>query len=720
MAYVQDASIDTFAGVLRIGTLAASSFFDGSIDDVRIIKSNAFSAAPVAAKTDTIVIPTSAHSGAGTTQTEVVTPYVEADLFELQMAQYNDVMYIVHPDYAPYKLSRTGASAFTLALVAFVRPPLMDTNITATTITPSADAGAGRTLTASVATFNVLHIGGFFRVKSGIVKITAYTSPTVVTGDVQAEPDGTAGNLATGPAAVTDWAEGAFSDYRGWPSAIGFHEQRLYYANTKTEPQKGWASYIGAYDSFDITATTDDYSITFEVATEQRVAIKWLSSGNRSLTMGTIGGTFSVSSSNTLEAIAPDNIVINRDTNYGVAPLMPKRISSFLYYIQRDFAKLRELSYSFQVDSTVSNDMTLLADHILRDGGEIVDIDHQQSPNDRIYCVRDDGEMAVLTRNPEQEVMGWCRFTAGKDAQGVGEFESVCVIPKSEADDQVWVVVKRNINGTDKRFIEYFMGETFDEDWDAVRCDSSVTLDSPVAITGMTNASPGVFTGTSHGLTTGDQVKINGVVLAKVAGVDSVDINGTYLLVEGADANKFTLTTLLGVAINPTTATGYGAYVSSGEVRKMVTAISGLGHLTGETVVAQTDGYVPTTATYTVVAGAITLPAKAAIVHVGLPYEGTIQLMKLSDGSPTGTGQTRTRRIFHGALRLDRSHGLSIGRAEGALDDLQYDEDELYTGDVEKVFQTTWDKADEIIIRQDKALPANILAIILRSQTEEG
>ena len=152
----------------------------------------------------------------------------------------------------------------------------------------------------------------------------------------------------------------------------------------------------------------------------------------------------------------------------------------------------------------------------------------------------------------------------------------------------------------------------------------------------------------------------------------------------------------------------------------MVTAISGLGHLTGETVVAQTDGYVPTTATYTVVAGAITLPAKAAIVHVGLPYEGTIQLMKLSDGSPTGTGQTRTRRIFHGALRLDRSHGLSIGRAEGALDDLQYSEDELYTGDVEKVFQTTWDKADEIIIRQDKALPANILAIILRSQTEEG
>jgi len=715
VAYVQDSSTDTFAGDVYIGaTGVPGDYFQGSIDDVRIINSNAFSADPNADNTDTIVIPTSAHTAAASQQTEISTPYVVADVFDLQVAQYNDVMYIVHPDYAPRKLSRTGASAFSLSLVSFVRAPLKDTNTTATTITPSADTGAGITLTASTAIFDVLHIGAFFRVKEGMVKITAYTSTTVVTGDVEAEPDGTAGDLNTGPGAVTDWAEGAFSDYRGWPSAIAFHEQKLYYANTDHEPQKFWGSYTKAYDSFDTTATTANYSLTFEVATEQRNAIRWLSSGNRVLSLGTIGGTFSASAGDTTASISPTNIVVKRDTNYGVASFPPKRISSYLYYIQRDFSRLRELSYSFQVDSTISSDMTLLAEHILKDGGTVVDLDHQQSPNDRIYCVREDGEMSVLTRNPEQEVMGWCRFVAGADAQGNGTFESVAVIPKSEEADQVWVVVKRNINGTDKRFIEYFSNEDFDEDWDAVRVDSSLTLDSPITITGATVADPVVVTAVSHGFSNGDQVKINGIV-------GMTELNGnTYYVADKTD-DTFELQTSVGVDLD---GSAYTTYISGGEVRKMVTAITGLDHLEGETVYAQVDGYIPSTETYLVSGGGITLSAAAAVVHVGLRYVGTIQLLKLSDGSPTGTGQSRMRRIFKGTLRLDRTQGLSIGRDEDQLESLSYvdetDDEALFTGDMAEVFQTTWNREDEIYIKQTKPLPANILAIILRSAVEEG
>ena len=712
--YKSDSSTKNFENYLYIGSSGTpDNYFQGNIDDMRISKSNYFAAAPVTAKTDTIVIPTAEAEVSALGVTEVTTPYLAADLFELQMAQNNDVMYIVHPDYAPRKLSRTGATAFSLSKVSFVRGPLRDTNITATTITPSADTG-DITLTASAALFDALHVDSLWRITDGIVKISAVASTTSATASVQAEPDGTAGDLNTGPAAVTDWAEGAFSDYRGWPSAVAFHEQRLYYANTDSEPQKIWGSYIATYDSFDTTATTDDYSLTFEVATEQRNEIRWLSSGNRSLTIGSIGGTFSASSSDSTEAIAPDNIVINRDTNYGVANLLPKRISSFLYYIQRDFSKLRELSYSFQIDSTVSSDMTLLAEHILKDGDSVVDLDHQQSPNDRIFCVRDDGEIAVLTRNPEQEVMGWCRFVAGTDTTTTGKFESVAVIPKSEADDQVWVVVNRTIDGTTKRFIEYFTTEDLDDDFDAVRVDSSVTLDSPITITGATTATPVVITAASHGFSNTDQIKIDNIL-------GMTELNGnTYYVADKTD-DTFELQSAVGTDL---VGVGYTDYISGGEVREMVTAITGLDHLNGETVTVQADGYLPSTKTYTVAAGAITISAKAAVVHVGLPYTGTLQLLKLSDGSPTGTGQTRTRRIFKGTLRLDRSQGLSIGRTTGTVDDLNYndetDSEALFTGDMEKVFQTTWDKADEIYIKQTKPLPANILAIILRSQTEEG
>ena len=705
-------------GVVRIGArageAAADLFLDGHIDELRISKG-------VARWTANFTAPTTPY--APTTSTEISTSYAEEDLFDLHYAQNNDVLYIVHPDYPPAKLSRTSATNFTIADVDFVRGPFLDTNITAITLTPSADSGAGITVTASAALFDYdgdldddaqSQVGSLWRIEGGVVKIVTVTSTTVATADVQAEPDGTAGDLASG-ADRTDWAEGAFSAYRGYPSTISFHEQRLAYANTSHEPQKFWMSVIGAYDNFDVGTTADDDACTFEVASEQRSAILWLLSGSKALQLGTVGGTVSARTGDANPITATNPPLLSRDTNYGVSNLMPKRISSFIYYIQRDYNKLREISYSFDRDAHIANDMTLFAEHILTDGDGVVDLDHQQSPNDRIYCVRDDGQMAVLTRNPEQDVMGWSRFIAGTDSTGDGVFESVCVIPKASDNDQVWVIVNRTIDGTTKRFIEFFMPEQFDEDWDAVRVDSSLTLDSPKTITGATSANPVVITSASHGFSDGDYVKINGVV-------GMTDLNGNIYKVANKADDTFELTDSDDADID---GTAYGTYVSGGEARKGVTNISGLSHLEGETVSVQVDGYLPSTETFVVTGGAITLPARAYVVHAGLPYEGIIQLMKASDGSAVGTAQTKIRRNYRMTLRVDRSQGLSVGRDEDNLDDLNYTDlgtgaTDLYTGDIPARYPTTWSREDEVIIKQSKPLPADILALVIDSNVEEN
>ncbi len=49
----------------------------------------------------------------------LVTPYVEADLQELQFAQSSDVVTLVHPNYAPRELTRTGHTAWTLTTITF-------------------------------------------------------------------------------------------------------------------------------------------------------------------------------------------------------------------------------------------------------------------------------------------------------------------------------------------------------------------------------------------------------------------------------------------------------------------------------------------------------------------------------------------------------------------------------------------------------------------------
>jgi hypothetical protein len=54
---------------------------------------------------------------------ELETTYEEADLFELQMTQSADIMYIVHPTYPPRKLTRTGHTSWTIENVSFTASP---------------------------------------------------------------------------------------------------------------------------------------------------------------------------------------------------------------------------------------------------------------------------------------------------------------------------------------------------------------------------------------------------------------------------------------------------------------------------------------------------------------------------------------------------------------------------------------------------------------------
>ncbi len=646
---------------------------------------------------------------------EVVTPFLTAELFAIRVAQKLDVMYMVHASHAPQKLTRLTSTSFNLAQAAIIRGPFLDSNITATTITPSADAGAGVVLTASSALFQAGHIGSLWRVKSGVVKITAFTSTTQVTGDVQTEPSGAAGALATGPGAVTDWAEGAFSAVQGYPSAVTFHEGRLYYGKGQTF----FGSVIGAYDNFAAGSAGASDAVKFEIASDAASAIRWLFSGNNvngsALILGTQGGTYSANGS-AGSVLNPSNVQVSFDTDVGVAPIAPHAISGYLHYLTASLFQMRELVSNFQTNRNQASDMTLLADHILRDGSGAVDMERQQSPNDRIWVVRADGQLAVLTRNPEQQVMGWSRRIGGTDSVGNGLFETICIIPRDGQDDQIWVVVKRTIGGVTKRFVEYFTSEDFTDPWDPVRVDCSLTLDSPVVISGITAANPAVVTATAHGFVNGNQVKIDNVL-------GMTQVNGNHYLIANVTANTFELRTLDSALVD---SSAYTAYKSAGEVRKMVTAISGLNHLEGQVVTVQTDGAIPSDSpTYTVSGGAITLTRKAAVVHAGLPYTGTLQMLKLGDGGAI-VSQTQTRRIYKVIARLFRSLGISIGLSLDKLtpgivstpnDPLGHSPD-LVTGDLDLTFDTGWDTGPELIIRQTQPLPLHILALVCYSDVE--
>lgn len=99
----------------------------------------------------------------GMTHVEIVTPWAEADLPLVRYTQSADVLYMVHPDYAPQELRRTSATSFSIGDYEFENGPFREVNTDeAITVYSSAETGTV-TLTASSAIFLAGHVGGLFR-----------------------------------------------------------------------------------------------------------------------------------------------------------------------------------------------------------------------------------------------------------------------------------------------------------------------------------------------------------------------------------------------------------------------------------------------------------------------------------------------------------------------------------------------------------------------------
>jgi len=167
---------------------------------------------------------------------------------------------------------------------------------------------------------------------------------------------------------------------------------------------------------------------------------------------------------------------------------------------------------------------------------------------------------------------------------------------------------------------------------------------------------------------------------------------------------------------------GMCPYVSAGQVREMINNVTGLDHLEDEEVSVQADGIPENSQTYTVSGGTLdnNLPGKAAVIHIGLPYQGKLKLLKASDGNPAGSGQMKKRRIFDCGFRVFRSLVFDIGLDEDNLQPVILGDPilPLRTGDLKKLPKTKWDEAAQLLIEVNLPVPVFILAIITQSEVE--
>ncbi|BAQ86379.1 putative tail tubular protein B [uncultured Mediterranean phage uvMED] len=391
---------------------------------------------------------------------EISTPYLTAELFDIKFAQSADVMYLVHPNHEAMKLSRTGHTSWTLAAVDFTDGPYLATNSTTTTLTPaSAGVGTGVNITASAVTginagsgFQTTDVGRFISFNSGIAKITARTNTTVVVCTIL--------TAFANTDAKDDWKLGAFSDTTGHPSCVSFYEQRLVFAGTKDEPQTIFFSKAGDYENMTSGTNADD-AMVYTIAANQVNVIRYLKA-QRTLVIGTTAAEYTVSADGTDASITPTNITIKRQSSYGSANVDAVTAGNAILFLQKAKRKIRELAYNFDSDSYVAPDLTILNDSVTDSG--IIQMEWQQEPNNNLWCVRDDGQLACLTYQRSENVVSWSRhIIGGAFGSGNAVVESIASISGELNEDELWVIVKRTVNGGTVRYVECFSDFDFDE-----------------------------------------------------------------------------------------------------------------------------------------------------------------------------------------------------------------------------------------------------------------
>lgn len=288
----------------------------------------------------------------------------------------------------------------------------------------------------------------------GVVKITSYSSATSVGYTVTKTLGGTT--------ATSDWAEGSWSDYRGWPAVGEFNQDRLVTGNTPNEPQTVWQTKASNYYDYSRSSPlVDSDGITTNLPSRQLNGINGFVPLTQLIAL-TSASEWGIATTNGV--MSPLTITEKVYGYNGSVGIKPSIIKNRAIYVQFMGAVILDLGYELLSDTFTGSDLSILANHLF-DGYSITDMCYQQYPDSLVWCVRNDGDLLSLTYLREQEVIAWAHHETN------GNVESCCSIPVS-GYNQVWLSTLRG----DKRFIEYMdhrMASTLPEDQFFVDCGIS-------------------------------------------------------------------------------------------------------------------------------------------------------------------------------------------------------------------------------------------------------
>ena len=126
-------------------------------------------------------------NGARLSGVELVTPYTEAQLFEIDFAQSADTMVLLHRSHAPRRLQRFSDTLWRVDPVPFVQEPCDEVGIQpGQALTLAALTGAGVNATWSSGRWQAADVGRYVVAGSGRARVVSVTNPSVAVVNIEA------------------------------------------------------------------------------------------------------------------------------------------------------------------------------------------------------------------------------------------------------------------------------------------------------------------------------------------------------------------------------------------------------------------------------------------------------------------------------------------------------------------------------------------------------
>lgn len=233
--------------------------------------------------------------------------------------------------------------------------------------------------------------------------------------------------------------EDVWSANRGYPKTACFYEGRLVLGGTKSKPQSLIFSKSGSFFDFDIDDGDDDEAIFVTISSRKLNDIVDVFPG-RNLQVFTSGAEFAVTS----KPVTPSSASVAPQTSNGASNIEVQEVDGSTIFVDRNGKSLRDFVFSFNEDAYVTQDLSVLASHLIVQPIDMALLTGTQSDDANwLFFVNADGNGTILNTLRAQDITGFTRW------ENDGDIKGVCVV-----DEDLYLITQRTINGAVVKFLE--------------------------------------------------------------------------------------------------------------------------------------------------------------------------------------------------------------------------------------------------------------------------